>query len=122
MQFGKKAFGKKAIGKNAIGKNAIGKNAIGKKAVWKEGSLERMQFGKKADGRDALGKKAIVKEASGGVWEGQAFGKGLGESKGADGCMMRQERRQARAMTLARDLWQQLAPTIQQQSAANSEQ
>ena len=112
MQFGKETFGKKAIGKNAIGN----------KAVWKEGSLKRRQFGKKADGREALGEKAVVKEASGGVWEGQAFGKGIGEPKGAEGCMMRQERRHARAMTLAMDLWQQLTPTIQQQSAASSKQ
>ena len=77
---------------------------------------------KEADGREALGKKAVVKEASGEVWEGQAFGEGIGTPKGAEGCMVRQGRRQARAMTLKRDEWQQVAPTRQQQSAASSKQ
>ena len=61
--------------------------------------MERRQFRKKADGRDALG-----------------------TPKGAEGFMVRQERRQARAMTLARDVRQQVAPTRQQQSAASSKQ
>ena len=102
-----------------FGKAALGKKAVGKKAVWKEGSLGRRQFGKKADGkkaaeREALGKKAIVKKASGEVWEEQAFGKGIGKPKGVEGYMVRQGRRQARAMTLARGVWQQAAPTKHQ--------
>ena len=81
--------------------------------------MGRTQFGKKAEGKKAVGMEAPGKKA---VREEQAFGTGIAKPKGGEGGVGRgrQERRQAMAMTLARGVWQQVAPTRQQQTAANS--
>ena len=76
--------------------------------------MGRPQLGKKADGKNTVGEEALGKKA---VWEEQAFGKGVAKPKGGEGCVGRQGRRQARAMTLARGVWQQAAPTRQQRTA-----
>ena len=81
--------------------------------------MGRTQFGEKADGKTAIGKEALGNNA---VWEQQAFGKGIAKPKGGEGDVGRQARRQARAMPLARGVWQQAAPTRQQPTAASSRQ